>query len=73
VLRVVTLIASSQDDFDRYETLHWRAVEEWLAASADDPDAPEIERRHRQHKRTYLRHGRDYLGWAIFVCRKPPG
>ena len=30
-LRVVTLIDASRDDWDRYETLHWRAVEEWLA------------------------------------------
>ena len=29
-LPVVSVIASSEDDWDRYETLHWRAVEEWL-------------------------------------------
>jgi SAM-dependent methyltransferase len=67
-LRVVSMIASSEDDFDRYETLHWRSVEEWLAANPDDPEAAEIERRHRQYKQTYLRHGRELLGWAIFLC-----
>ena len=66
-LRVVTVIASSEDDFDRYETLHWRAVEEWLAENGDDPDAPDIRGRHETHKRTYLRHGREHLGWALFV------
>jgi ubiquinone/menaquinone biosynthesis C-methylase UbiE len=66
-LRVVTVIASSEDDFDRYETLHWRAVEEWLAENLADPDATDIRSRHELHKRTYLRHGREYLGWAIFV------
>lgn len=66
-LRVVSVIASSEDDFDRYDTLHWRAVEEWLAENAGDPDADEIRRRHEQYKRTYLRHGREYLGWALFV------
>ncbi len=30
-LEVVSIIASSEDDWDRYETQHWRAVEEWLA------------------------------------------
>lgn len=69
-LRVVTFIASSEDDFDRYETLHWRAVEEWLAENGDDPDAAEIRSRHEQYKRTYVRYGREYLGWAIFVGRK---
>jgi SAM-dependent methyltransferase len=69
-IRVVSVIASSEDDWDRYETLHWLAVERWLAEHPSDPDAPEIRERHEREKRTYLRHGRDYLGWAIFVGRK---
>lgn len=66
-LPVVSVIASSEDDWDRYETLHWQSVERWLAESPDDPDASEIRERHERWKRTYLRHGRDYLGWAILV------
>jgi SAM-dependent methyltransferase len=68
---VVSVIASSEDDWDRYETLHWRAVERWLAAHADDPEAAEIRARYERDKRMYLRHGREYLGWAIFVGWKP--
>jgi len=71
-LRVVTVIDSSRDDWDRYETLHWRAVEEWLAESPDDPDADEVRTSYERWKRTYLRHGRELLGWAIFVAWKPP-
>jgi SAM-dependent methyltransferase len=71
-LSVVSVIASSEDDWDRYETLHWQAVEEWLAENGDDPDAEEIRARHEHWKRTYLKHGRDHLGWAIFVGWKPP-
>jgi len=71
-LRVVTVIASSEDDFDRYETLHWRAVEEWLAATSEDPDARDVRAMHERAKRTYTRYGRDYLGWAIFVGWKRP-
>jgi len=66
-LRVVSVIASSEDDWDRYETLHWRAVEEWLAENAEDPDASDIRSRHERYKESYLRHGREHLGWAIFV------
>lgn len=69
---VVSVIASSEDDWDRYETLHWQAVERWLAAYADDPDAPEIRARHERAKSSYLRHQRDHLGWAIFVGWKRP-
>ena len=69
---VVALIASSEDDWDRYETLHWQAIEHWLAENADDADAPEIRERHAASKRNYLRHQREYLGWAIFVGWKRP-
>lgn len=69
-VRVVGVNAASQDDWDRYETLRWRAVEEWLAENGDDPDAADVRSMHERGKRAYLRHGRDLLGWAIFVCRK---
>ncbi len=71
-LRAVSVIASCEDDWDRYETLHWRACEEWLAANPADPDASDIRARHERSKRVYLRHGRENLGWAIFVGWKPP-
>ena len=71
-LAVVSVIASSLDDWDRYETLHWRACEEWLAANPSDPDAADIRRRNEHSKRSYLRYGREYLGWAIFVGWKRP-
>jgi SAM-dependent methyltransferase len=71
-LPVVSVIVSSEDDWDRYETLHWHAVETWLADNADDPDAAEIRSRHEGYKRNYLRHQREYLGWATFVGWKRP-
>ncbi len=71
-LRVVSLIAASEDDWDRYETLHWQAVEEWLAEHPDDADAGEIRRLHLEARDHYIRTQRDLLGWAIFVAWKPP-
>lgn len=71
-LPVVSIIVSSEDDWDRYETLHWQAVERWVAENTTDPDAPDIAARAERHKRTYLRYGRDYLGWAIFAGWKRP-
>ncbi|MFO7573083.1 MAG: class I SAM-dependent methyltransferase [Gaiellaceae bacterium] len=72
-LRVITAIPSSEEDWDRYETLRWRAAEEWLAANPHHPEAPEVRRIHEKFKRIYLRHGREHLGWAIFAGWKPPG
>jgi len=69
---VVAVIASSEGDWDRYETLHWQAVERWLAANPAEVDAAEIRTRHERAKWSYLRHQRDYLGWAIFVGWKRP-
>jgi protein-L-isoaspartate O-methyltransferase len=66
-LPVVSVVASSEDDWDRYETLHWQAVERWLAENDEHPDRAEIRSRHERHKRNYVRHQREYLGWAIFV------
>ncbi len=71
-LPVVSVIASSEDDWDRYETLHWQSVERWLAENPDDPDAPEIRSRYEGNKRTHLRVRREVLGWAIFVGWKRP-
>jgi SAM-dependent methyltransferase len=68
-LATTGIIAASADDWDRYESLHWRALEEWLAEHPDDG----IRRRHEQRRSDYLRYQRALLGWAIFVGRRPHG
>jgi SAM-dependent methyltransferase len=70
-MTLIGLIGSSTDDWDRYESLHWRATEDWLAEQhGDDPAAQEIRSANEEHKRRYLER-RDALGWAIFLARKP--
>ena len=64
------LIAASQDDWDRYESLHWRALEEWLDDNRDHVDAGAIRERHVAVRADYLRSQRARLGWAIFAGRK---
>lgn len=66
---VVTFIASSEDDWDRYETLQWLALDEWLAENPDDPQAEEFRAEGRFHRERHLRKRRDFVGWAMFVCR----
>ena len=70
-LALIGLIAASDDDWDRYESLHWRALEEWLAENPDDPEAPGIRERHEKNRDSYLRVERRLLGWAIFAALKP--
>ena len=65
-LALTGLISSSTDDWDRYESLHWRALVSWLAKNDDD----EIRAAYEEHRRNYLAR-RDAFGWAIFLARKP--
>jgi SAM-dependent methyltransferase len=69
-LEVVSLLDASRDDWDRYETLHWLALDEWLVANPDDGQADEFRERGRRYRDLYLHWTRELLGWAIFVCRK---
>jgi SAM-dependent methyltransferase len=61
------LIAASVHDFDRYYSLRWTAVEEYLA----DNDDHEIREHHERDQDEYLRWHRDLMGWAIFVAMQP--
>jgi len=68
-VRVVSLIASSEDDWDRYESLHWQTLDRWLAANSGHPQAEEFRARGAAGRDRYLRWERAAMAWAIFVCR----
>jgi Methyltransferase domain len=68
-VRVVSLIASSEDDWDRYESLHWQTLDRWLEANPDHAQAEEFRARGAADRDRYLRWERAVMGWAIFVCR----
>ncbi|HEY2355532.1 MAG TPA: methyltransferase domain-containing protein [Gaiellaceae bacterium] len=68
-VRVVAFIASSRDDWDRYETLKWQTFDEWLTANPGHPQADEFRARGAAERARYLAWERDAMNWAIFVCR----
>jgi SAM-dependent methyltransferase len=68
-VRVVSLIASSEDDWDRYESLRWQTLDRWLHANPEHPQADEFRAQGAEKRDQYLRWQRAALGWAIFVCR----
>lgn len=68
-LELVHTFVSSQDDWDRYEGLQWYGAASYARCHPDDPDLPELLQRVAKEKSTYLRWGRDTLGWAIYVFR----
>jgi spermidine synthase len=69
-LEPVYTLVSSQDDWDRYEGLQWYAATEWADTHPDDPDVSEVMKRVRENRATYLRWGRETLGWSIYVFKK---
>lgn len=62
-LTPTTLIDSSLDDWDRYETLHWLPAEEWLEEHPDEPDAEGIRVHRGGPKAVPSAHGSAPLGW----------
>jgi SAM-dependent methyltransferase len=68
-LELVELVLADGDSWDRYEASQWRTISDWLAVNADDPDHGAMRRFLDDNRRTYLRWGRRYLGWGVFVTR----
>jgi SAM-dependent methyltransferase len=66
-LSLVALIAASEEDWDRYRSLQWRAVEAWLHEHPDHADAADVRWRHESLREQYLEVTRELLGWAILA------
>ena len=63
-------MVSNQDDWDRYEGLQWYSAAVYAKENHDDPDILEILARVAHGRTSYLRWGRDTLGWALYLFRK---
>lgn len=62
---------SSDRDWDRYEDLYARTMETYVATHTEDPDAPAMRERIRRWRETYLRWGRDTLGFGLYLFARP--
>ena len=63
-------LASSEDDFDRYESLQWRAADRHAREHPDDPDLPELLERVARNLHEYVTWGRATLGWSLYLFRR---
>ena len=66
-------VVSNEDDWDRYEGLQWQAAERYATAHPDDADVEQLLQTLHRNRDAYLRWGRDCLGWAMYLFRKPSG
>ena len=69
-LELVHTLVSNQDDWDRYEGLHWYAADDWARGNPDDSDVEEVLKRVREDRENYLKWGRETFGWAIYLFKK---
>ena len=64
-------LVSSDGDWDRYETLQWRAAARHAERYPDDPDLPDLHERVARARHEYLTWGRQTLGWSPYLFGKP--
>jgi SAM-dependent methyltransferase len=62
-----TIVRSSLDDWDRYETGNWHGLQKWLEENPRHPDRKQVIDWLHKNQEEYIRWGREYLGWAIYV------
>jgi len=70
-LALLYTLVANPDDWDRYEGLQWQAAERYAADHPDDPDVEALLRSTHRSRDAYLRWGRNCLGWAMYLFRKP--
>lgn len=66
---LIGIIESSLEDWDHYESQHWRAAAAWLAENPEHPEWKRVRALSGGFKWEYLRVHREALGWGIFVAR----
>jgi SAM-dependent methyltransferase len=64
-------LVSTGDEWDRYETLQWRATARYGDSHPEDPDLAELTTRVAKSRHEYVTWGRDTLGWALYLFQKP--
>jgi ubiquinone/menaquinone biosynthesis C-methylase UbiE len=68
-LQLVEMVLANHDGWDRYEAPQWMAVDDFIRANPDDPDAAALGEWISSNRRAYLKYGRRYFGWGVFVLR----
>jgi SAM-dependent methyltransferase len=66
-LETETVLHSNQDEWDHYETANWYGLVRWIEANPNHPDLPEVVAHLHESQDEYLRYGREYFGWALFL------
>jgi hypothetical protein len=63
------MVPAHQGSWDRDEPAHAATIADWLDAKPEDPDHATMRGILDRDRDTYLRWGRRYLGWGVFVTK----
>ena len=61
------VVRASHDDWDRYETGNWYGLIRWIEENPDHPERQDVIDHLHKAQDEYLRYGREYLGWAMYI------
>ncbi|MDQ0200324.1 SAM-dependent methyltransferase [Neobacillus ginsengisoli] len=60
---------ANEDDWDEYEWLYSLSIENYCHKNSEDPDCEAMLQRIRTWRQTYLKWGRDTLGFGLYLFR----
>jgi ubiquinone/menaquinone biosynthesis C-methylase UbiE len=61
------VLHSSHDEWDRYEADNWVGLLHWIEANPLHPERNEVMGHLHESQEEYMRYGRMYFGWALYV------
>lgn len=61
------VLHSNHDEWDRYEADNWVGLLRWIEANPNHPERQEVIDHLHESQEEYVRHGRMYFGWALYV------
>ncbi len=61
------VLHSSHDDWDRYEADNWHGLVCWIADNPHHPERQQVIDHLHESQDEYVRYGRKYFGWALYV------
>lgn len=68
-LELIYVLHSSHDDWDHYESENLRGLSDWLDENPTHSAREDVIQHLHESQEEYLRYGREYLGWALYVLR----
>ena len=63
------VLHSNHDEWDRYEADDWVGLLSWIEANPNHPERQEVIDHLHESQEEYVRYGRMYFGWALYVLK----